>query len=595
MNKNIDVERRLKRGEFKQALVELDKLPACMWRDTHILMCLRELARLKDAGALAKRLHNDILAKTLNYEGSKPSKSELRHLLRHIALILSEIGEHAPAVQITSKLCAESPKLVSLHRERAYTLSNAGDIDAAESALQHALMLDPLHAQSHAQLARLYCRTGRVDQGCSAYSRALALEPKNCVLLSRLAFWSNFTNHTTQRNQYQLSQLWQLACHFNAQQEQSARLIQKQSLKLGFVSSQLNSSNVLPCLNALLANLNTQECETVVYNDTSIFNKRLKSSVNVVETKHLSNNALVSRIQEDQVDILFDLTGHHSSSRLAIFAQRAAPVQISWLAYLSTTGLKQVDYRLTDRQIDPVGLSEEHYSETLVRMPHNFLTFSEPLQAPEIDKTETKTGLRFGSFNSLAKISPVTIDAWANCLHLVADSTLCLKRKQLNSESARNFYRSQFKQRGIDPERLLFLTSDPNPSRHLAHYNDIDIALDTSPVNGLATTFEALWMGTPVITFSGETSASRIGSLLLSSVNLEQLCATDLGSFANTAKQLANDPTRRSQLNKDLRKRLLDSELMNEQQFAEDFMYTVKQCWLDKCTSPNKEEGRTNG
>jgi len=471
LNKHIDVEHCIDSGQFKQALGLLETLQPSIWRDTQTLKCLRGLKLANFAGDYAKQLCDEVFEQTLSYGGVRPSSADLKHMLQHLGLILSEAGYHQEAIKIIATLSKQKPHLASLHREHAYVLSNAREIDGAQHALHQALLLEPLHTQSHAQLARLYCRTGRVEQGCAAYYRALALEPNNRLLLSRLCFWSNYTDSITQRDQYQISQLWRQACEFSKQNKNLKNHAynvadkSKQRLKLAFLSSRLNSSSVLPCLCALLSELKPNDFDLIVYNDNNKVVTDLSKFASVIDTRSLSNKALKSRIKDDQIDVLFDLTGHHANNRLEIFVERSAALQISWLTYPSTTGVRQIDYRLTDRIVDPVGISDAHYSESLARLAHGFLCFETPPAAPAIKKSDSQSSIRFGSFNSLAKIS----------------------------KQARDFYRKQFELRGVDPSRLIFLSNVPTTQAHLEHYNDIDIALDTSPVNGMATTFEALW------------------------------------------------------------------------------------------------------
>ena len=608
MNKHIDVEHCIDSGQFKQALGLLETLQPSIWRDTQTLKCLRGLKLANFAGDYAKQLCDEVFEQTLSYGGVRPSSADLKHMLQHLGLILSEAGYHQEAIKIIATLSKQKPHLASLHREHAYVLSNAQEIDGAQQALHQALLLEPLHTQSHAQLARLYCRTGRVEQGCAAYYRALALEPNNRLLLSRLCFWSNYTDSITQRDQYQISQLWRQACEFSKQNENlknhaySVADKSKQRLKLAFLSSQLNSSSVLPCLYALLSELKPNDFDLIVYNDKNkVVNDKnkvvteLSKYASVIDTQSLSNEALKSKIKDDKIDVLFDLTGHHANNRLEIFAERSAALQISWLTYPSTTGVQQIDYRLTDRIIDPVGISDAHYSESLARLAHGFLCFDAPPAAPTIKKSDSRSSIRFGSFNSLAKISPRTLDAWASCLHAVDQSTLCLKRKQLDSKQARDFYRRQFELRGVDPSRLIFLSNVPTTQAHLEHYNDIDIALDTSPVNGMATTFEALWMGTPVLSLTGKTSASRVGKKILDAVQLDTFCVNHVSEFSHTADLLARDVPLRQRLNSELRNRLKESDLMNKTQFAADFTNTVKRCWRERCTSKDMASEANNG
>ena len=225
--------------------------------------------------------------------------------------------------------------------------------------------------------------------------------------------------------------------------------------------------------------------------------------------KKLDDQSLLKQINDDQIDILFDLAGHTANNRLGMFHLRAAPIQISWLGYPATTGCQGIDYRLTDRFADPAKLSNAVHCEKLLRIEGGFLCY-EPLQsAPEILASDNKGSIVFGCFNNLGKISEQTIELWAKILNRVSGSKLLIKRRELIDEYVKTQLLQRFSDYGIQAERLIFRTSQKRIEDHLSLYNQVDIALDTFPYNGTTTTFESLWMGTPVITRSGHTHASR--------------------------------------------------------------------------------------
>ena len=233
-----------------------------------------------------------------------------------------------------------------------------------------------------------------------------------------------------------------------------------------------------------------------------------------------SDNEVFDIIVNDKIDILVDLSGHTQGNRLTVFAKKPAPIQISWLGYPNTTELSSIDYRFTDMITDPIGQTEKYYSETLYRLPNNFLCFTgeeETELLREIPFVHNNY-ITFGSFNNFSKITDETIKIWSNILNLIPNSRLVLKTSRENLEF--NRYIKLFSNEGIEKKRIDFINRISNYREHLELYNKIDIALDTFPYNGTTTTFEALWMGVPVITIKGNSHVSSVGASILTNIGL---------------------------------------------------------------------------
>ncbi|MGE4013157.1 MAG: tetratricopeptide repeat protein, partial [Alphaproteobacteria bacterium] len=200
-----------------------------------------------------------------------------------------------------------------------------------------------------------------------------------------------------------------------------------------------------------------------------------------IEIQHLADQAAINAARALPVDVLIDLAGHTSGNRLGIFARRAAPVQATYLGYPGTTGLVEIDYRLTDAWADPVGVSEAYYSERLYRLPQGFLCYRPPAATPAVAPTPaaSKGYVTFGSFNNLPKLTDRTIADWSNILRRVPGSRLVLKTRPLGDDGTRARIAARFAAQGIDAERLTLLGRLPSADSHLAAYGQIDIALDT--------------------------------------------------------------------------------------------------------------------
>jgi len=418
------------------------------------------------------------------------------------------------------------------------------------------------------------------------------------LFIQRLVYWSNYLERTTQRSNYQLSQLWAKNAFPNNQAGSNTwrTADPDKTLKVAFVSSDFCAHAVSFFIKPLLNGLRKEKTITVTaYSNTKTPDKITAEIEKLCDvwrdSSKLTDKELAAQISADQIDILIDLNGHTSGNRLAIFSKHIAPIQMNWLGYPSTTGLKSIAYRITDDIVDPEGSHEKFYSESLVRLPNSFLCYEPYENSPEVSPSDNKGVIRFGSFNNLAKISSQTFDLWAQALIAVPNSTLYLKRQQLIHKNARNNVINEFRKRGISEERLILKTSKATIEQHLNEYNNIDIALDTSPYNGTTTTLESLWMGVPVITLGGETHVSRVSASILHRLELTNLVCRNGQEFAKKAKELSENHKALSELRKNLRLKMQNSSLMNKNLFTQEFSTMLRKQWQDWCTERNIEDG----
>jgi predicted O-linked N-acetylglucosamine transferase (SPINDLY family) len=279
-----------------------------------------------------------------------------------------------------------------------------------------------------------------------------------------------------------------------------------------------------------------------------------------------------------------DLAGHTASNRLPAFARRIAPVQISYLGYPNTTGLQQMDYRLTDAVCDPEDGNTAWHSEQLVRFAPTAWAYAPPADAPPVIAKPTEGEDRpvtFGCFNNFAKVSDATLQGWAGLLAAVPHSRLLLKAHGLDEEALQGQLRTRFSVHGLDPHRIDLMDRVPSRQAHLDLYSRVDVALDTYPYHGTTTTCEALWMGVPVVTLWGEHHAARVGGSLLKAINRPEWIATDWADYARIAADLAQDCELRAHLRTNLRSEMQSSPLLDHAEQAKRFGKALRDCWQD--------------
>jgi len=260
-------------------------------------------------------------------------------------------------------------------------------------------------------------------------------------------------------------------------------------------------------------------------------------------------------------------------------------VQVSYLGYPNTTGLKTIDYRLTDALVDPPGDSDTVHSEALVRLPRSFLCFRPSDFAGEVaPRPVLATGtVTFGSFNVLAKMTDEVVSTWAQILKQVPKSRLLLKCNAFTDPPTVALYRRRFADLGIDESRLDLMGRQPLIGDHLAMYGKVDIALDPFPYNGTTTTCEVLYMGVPMVALRADRHVGRVSAGLLHQVGLDELVAASTADYIAKAVALARDPARIQALSAGLRPAMAASPLMDAPGFAREVEAAYRQMWRTWC------------
>ena len=283
-----------------------------------------------------------------------------------------------------------------------------------------------------------------------------------------------------------------------------------------------------------------------------------------VDVKDLTLDELAQKIYDDEIDIAFDLAGHTGSNSLPALARRPAPVQICGLGYMSTTGLKAIDYFITDEQLDPRNQNREQYfSEKFLYMPAQFC-YVRPENIPASSGAAcVENGyVTFGTICRYSKINDDMLAVWTEILKRVPDAKLIMRAKEFISNGTCDELYSRLKNLGCDMDRVIFRPAVDNID-YFEAISRIDICLDGFPYVGGVTTLDALYMGVPVINLYGERHSTRFGKSILESVGLGELSVESVEDYINRAVALASDFETLDILHKNLRNMFLNSDALN--------------------------------
>ena len=435
---------------------------------------------------------------------------------------------------------------------------------------KHALARNPSFAQAENNLANAFTLQGRIEEAISHYQNALALAPTYSTTNSSLLMALNYRIHQDSKAIYfehrKYSQRFELPLQSSAHHHRNDRSSDRR-LNIGYVSSDFRKHAVAHFIEPVLRNHDRNRFSIFCYYNSFTeddVTRRIQAHAGKWRNiKRLSDDAAARQILDDKIDILIDLNGHTGGNRLLVFARKPAPVQITWIGYPNTTGLSSMDFRITDEYADPAHVTDQYYSEQLIRLPHSFLCYQPPDNCPAVAQLPAHRNdyITFGSFNNLNKITSEVIALWARILESIPNSRLVLKTGALNDPAIRSELQNAFHAHSPLGGRLQLLGHSTSTDEHFAHYNNIDIGLDPFPYNGTTTTCDALWMGVPVITLEGNSHASRVGFSQLSNLGMPEFIAHSPEEYIVIANKTAADLVKLEIIRLGLRNKMKDSPL----------------------------------
>jgi protein O-GlcNAc transferase len=472
------------------------------------------------------------------------------------------------------------------HLQAGMTLRAAGRLAEAEQSFRKAMALGHDSVALQSNLGSVVAELGRVDEAERHYRNAVELQPDSP------AIWSNFLfvlNHVPQRSPAEIFvEHRRFGERFSARRDLERHPNEPRGdrrLRLGYCSGDFRRHAVSSFIEAVLSRHDRRQFEVYCYYNNAapdaVTARLRKCADRWRDIAGLSDEAVRDLIRADGIDVLVDLSGHSARNRLLVFAQKPAPVQVSWLGYLNTTGLAAMDYRLSDVHVSPAVPFDALNSERLVRLPDSQWCYVPGTDAAVGPVPREANGfVTFGAFTNPLKVNQRVIALWAAVLARVPGSRL-LVQLRVPSASPTEYVR-HFSDFGIPAERLTAVGVQPAESFFLLH-NRVDLMLDTFPVTGGTTTCDSLWMGVPVVTLAGATQTSRVGLSLLATVGLSELVARTPEQYIEVAAALAADLPRLAAMRAGLRKRIQQSPLMNAERFTENLEGAFRTMWHSWC------------
>ncbi len=516
--------------------------------------------------------------------------------INNLGTALQALGKMQEAVDCFHRVIEMDPKHFSALGNLGNILQATGKPEESKDASKRALELSPNVPDFYCNLANACKDLGQLDEAILYYRKALELNPDYAAVHSNLVYTIHFHPGYDSQAILRENNDWDRLHAQPLKSEIKPPLNDRnpdRRLRIGYISPDFRDHCQSFFTDPLLSHHDHENFEIIAYSrvvkeDDST--RRLRGYFDTWKPiVGKSFEEMTQIIRDDKIDVLVDLTMHMAHGQLQVFARRPAPVQVSWLAYPSTTGVEAIDYRITDPYLDPPGKYDEDYREKSFRLPDTFWCYDLTIvgmseaDSPRVSilPADLLGYVTFGSLNNFCKVTERTLELWSKALLAVPRSRLVLL---CHEGEGRRRVTEILQKNGIELDRFEFVDRLAR-REYMDMYRRIDIGLDTLPYNGHTTSLDSFWMGVPVVTRIGETIVGRAGWSQLSNLNLRELAAETDEQFVKIAVDLAADLPRLAELCAGLRKRMLQSPLMDGAKFAKGMEAAYRQMWRTWCES----------
>jgi len=543
----------------------------------------------------------------VSYDKALALKPDFAEAFNNCGTALRELRRLDEALGSYDKALSLEPDFAEAFNNRGTALRELRRLDEALACYDKALALEPDYAEAFNNRGNVLSDLKRLDEALVSYDKALDLKPdyeflsgKKLNLQMHLCDWSDLTAQLDQlesalRQDSKVTYPFELlGLTDNPELQLLASKIWVESrppasdvlgdfiqrvpdgkIRIGYYSADFHNHATSYLMAELFEAHDDQRFELYGFSygpdRQDEMRKRVSDGLGQFIDVTQKSDREVAKISRDMgIDIAIDLKGFTKDSRTGVFAERCAPIQVSYLGYPGTTGAHYIDYIVADKTVIPQE-SQQFYSEKIVYLPHSYQVNDSKRKISDKVFTRHELGLPesgfvFCCFNNNFKILPETFDGWMRLLQTVEGSVLWLLAD--NPTAVRNLQK-EAQNRGVDPHRLVFAPRMPL-DEHLARHRLADLFIDTFPCNAHTTASDALWAGLPVLTRTGQSFASRVAASLLNAIGLPELITEDQMQYEHRALSLAQDPVLLAEIKTKLVQSRSKSPLFNAQLFAKN-------------------------
>ena len=402
-------------------------------------------------------------------------------------------------------------------------------------------------------------------------------------VLQRYIYFNGYLNKWSQKDFFENTiKLEEILPQYNCNK---INIQKTRKIKLAFLSADIkNEHSIAAFLKTIIKNVNKDKFELILFSNSNK-NKEDETPPDLkiyfdkwINIQNLNDIEAINIIRKNNINIMIDLMGLSSLNRLSLFKNRLAPIQVLWLGYNNTSGLSQMDYLIADPNL--IKKNEvKFYSEKILFLPNiwnchsGFSILRKENPAPLINNNH----ITFGSFNNTNKISDEVVSVWSNILKSTNNSRLIIKSSHVYSDE---ILKEKFEKNKV-LNQIIFLDRKSSFKEHIDEYKKIDLALDTFPYNGVTTSFEAIWMGVPILTLKGFNPNSRAGESINKNLNMNYLIADNKDEYLLKAIELSKNFEKVIEIRKNIFDKALKSNLFNDKKFSKEFYESLEKIYLN--------------
>ena len=512
------------------------------------------------------------------------------HAHGNIGALLNTGGRHPEALNHYKLALELLPNSFEIYNNIGTLQNEMGLYKDSVENYKKSLSIQPGNAEVLSNVGTALKNLGQLGEAIVYFKQAVAAAPHNAYIYSNLLLTMIYAESVSPEL------LADTAREFGTRladplAQQTAFMNDKnpdRKLRIGYVSPDFFQHAVNFFFEPLLDLHDRKKFEIFAYSNTvreDDVTQRLKTKVDHWrDIRFLNDGVVAGQIESDKIDILIDLAGHTAKNRLLVFARKPAPIQVSWLGYPATSGMKAMDYRITDIYAEPPGMTEHLNVETLWRLPEIFCCYKAHEDSPAVidhPPFEHNGYVTFGCFNNFTKVTDSVLRTWIRILDAAPNSRLLLEIAGIHEPTYLSEVTERLKNLGLPMERVIL---EPRKKENqFVLYNRIDIALDPFPCVGGTTSMDTVWMGVPFVTLAGKHFVSRMGVTILTNAGLSELIAENLEEYISKASDLANDRERLKKMRHNLRDKVAASPIMNQEAFARNMEYAYREMWCLWC------------
>jgi predicted O-linked N-acetylglucosamine transferase (SPINDLY family) len=506
-----------------------------------------------------------------------------------LGALYNSLGQHSPAHVLFSRAVTLNPESAPAWDGLGLSLIGIGRDEEAVNAWQLALVLDPNRGKTHFSLGAALASFGDHERALAALGRAHELMAASSTAHSNLIQAMHYAPGISRRRIFAEHRRWNDLYTSPKPRPPIADPDPERTIRVGFVSDDFRFHAVYFFFHDTFTGRPRDRWRGILYANQTIFNDcthTFMEAADIFRDVHaLDDETLARQIHDDGIDILIDLDGHTKGSRLPVFALRPAPVQVTFLDYVDTSGLDAMDFIIADEILIPAEF-ERYYTEEVIRLPGDALCYRPPGYAPRVSPPSAgKNGyITFGCFNTAHKISTETVALWSRVLDRVDRSRLLLNVPIYRNQIVRERYSGLFEGHGIGRDRIEFGQGAAH-ELFLGQYRDVDIAFDTTPYSSGLNTCEALWMGVPVIALAGDRQSARLATSHVLAAGFPEYAANDKDDFVEKAATLAADIPALAERRQGQRQKVAASALCDRARYTAHFTEAIETIWRKACAA----------